>query len=267
MFQPNTKANCKSLRPSALTMSALMLAGLFASCNAIAQNAPNDGGQIGLAAISTYEYKGSDQSSNIVAPMLEYEWSNGWFAGIRGVGHKWTFGEQLEAGVKVAYEPGREENRSAALKGLGDVDSSGQFGVFVQYALGGGFATKSNLLMDLGMSNKGLMWDLGLQFGSPIGRDWRFGAEVTATYANKDYMQSFFGVTAKQSQASGYSTYEPSAGLRDLAASVALTYIVTPTVSFKGVISNSSLKGDARNAPMVRSTSATSSLVALTYAF
>jgi MipA family protein len=255
------------LRTSVLPLSALALLSLAVASEASAQNLPRDGGRVGLVAIGTYEYAGSDESRNVVLPVLDYEWANGWFAGVGGVGRKWAAGDSLQYGLKLDYDAGREEGRSAALKGLGNVDPSAELGGFVQYALGGGFAAKTALRMGSGVGNKGVLWDVGLDYGTALGAKWRLGAGLTATYANRDYLQSYFGVTPEQSLASGYATYAPSAGLRDVAVKVSLTYIVTPAVAITGAVTNSSLLGDAKDAPMVKKTSATTSLLALTYAF
>jgi outer membrane protein len=254
-------------RKSALSLSLMALAGFCLATDARAQKPPQDGGRVGLAAIGSYEYVGSDETRNAWLPVFDYEWANGWFAGVNGVGHQWTSGDSLKYGVKLGYDSGREESRSTALKGLGNVDASAEVGGFVQYALGKGFAAKTGVRVGSGVDNKGALWDVGVDYGTALGANWRLGAGLSATYANSDYLQSYFGVTAKQALASGYRVYTPSAGLRDVAVKVSLTYMVTPTVALTGVVSNSTLMGDAKDAPMVRKTSATTGLLALTYAF
>lgn len=247
-------------------LSVLALAGAALTTQAHAQQVAQDGGRIGLAAIGTYEYSGSDETRNLVLPVIDYEWANGWFAGFNGVGRQWTTGD-LQYGARLTADFGREEGRSSALRGLGNVDPSAELGGFVRYALGGGVAAKTGLRAGSGVGNKGALWDVGLEFGRPLGADWRLGGGLTATYANSDYLQSYYGVTPAQSAASGYAVYTPSAGLRDVTAKVSLTYLFTPRVALTGVLSHTSLMGDAKDAPMVRRTSAASGLVALTYAF
>ena len=253
-------------RVSPLHLSLLVAASAALMTPAHAQKAAQDGGRVGLAAIGAYEYLGSDETRNLVLPVVEYEWASGWFAGINGVGRQWTTGD-LQYGAKLTYDFGREESRSTALRGLGNVDPSAELGGFVRYALGGGVAAKTGVRVGAGVDNKGALWDLGLEFSRPLGTDWRLGGGLTATYATSDYLQSYFGVTPKQALASGYAVYSPSAGLRDVTAKVSLTYLFTPRVALTGVVSHTSLMGDAKDAPMVRRTSAATGLVALTYAF
>lgn len=254
------------LRVSTVPLSVLAIASATLTTQVHAQQAPHDGGRVGLAAIGTYEYSGSDETRNLVLPVLDYQWANGWFAGFNGVGRQWTHGD-LQYGAKLTVDFGREEGRSTALRGLGNVDPSAELGGFVRYALGGGVAATSGLRAGSGVGNKGALWDVGLEFGRPLGADWRLGGGVTATYANSDYLQSYYGVTPAQAAASGYAVYTPSAGLRDVTAKVSLTYLFTPRVALTGVLSHTSLMGDAKDAPMVRRTSAATGLLALTYAF
>lgn len=255
------------LRVFTLSLSALTAASAAMLGGAHAQQPPKDGGRVGLAAIGGYEYQGSDETRTLVLPTLDYTWANGWFAGVNGVGRQWSAGENLQYGLKLGYDMGREEGRSTALRGLGNVDASAEVGGFARYALGSGFAAKTSVRAGSGVDNKGALWDVGLEYGQPLGASWRLGSELTATYANADYLQSYFGVTAKQAQASGYAVYTPSAGLRDVSARVSLTYLISPQWSLTGGLRHTQLMGDAKDAPMVRKSSANTALLALGYAF
>lgn len=255
------------LRVFTLSLSALTAASAAMLGVAHAQQPPKDGGRVGLAAIGGYEYQGSDETRTLVLPTLDYTWANGWFAGVNGVGRQWSAGENLQYGLKLGYDMGREEGRSTALRGLGNVDASAEVGGFARYALGSGFAAKTSVRAGSGVDNKGALWDVGLEYGQPLGASWRLGSELTATYANADYLQSYFGVTAKQAQASGYAVYTPSAGLRDVSARVSLTYLISPQWSLTGGLRHTQLMGDAKEAPMARKSSANTALLALGYAF
>ncbi len=255
------------LRLPTLAVSMLTAVGSACLSSAHAQQGPKDGGRVGLVALGGYEYQGSDETRTQVLPALDYTWANGWFAGVSGVGRQWNAGDNLQYGLKLGYDMGREEGRSSALRGLGTVDASAEVGCFARYTLGNGFAAKTSLRAGSGVDSKGALWDLGVEYGHALGASWRLGSELTATYANADYLQSYFGVTAKQAQASGYAVYTPSAGMRDVSARVSLTYLISPQWSLTGGLRHTQLLGDAKDAPMVRKTSANTALLALNYAF
>lgn len=254
-------------RLSALSLSLLAVAGIALVGTASAQQAPKAGGRAGVIALWGDAYQGSDESRTVVLPAVDYTWANGWFAGVSGAGRQWQASERLQYGLKLGYDMGREEGRSAALRGLGNVDASAELGGFARYGLGGGLAVKTSLRAGAGVDSKGALWDVGLEYGQPLGASWRLGSEVSATYANADYLQSYFGVTAKQAQASGYAVYTPSAGLRDVSARVSLTYLISPQWSITGGLRHTQLHGDAKDAPMVRKSSSNMALLAVGYAF
>lgn len=70
-----------------------------------------------------------------------------------------------------------------------------------------------------------------------------------------------------QAGRSGYAPYAPGAGLRDVRASVALSYHLSPKVTFTGVLSAVSLQEDAKRSPLVRDRSTVNAIVGVGYAF
>ena len=87
------------------------------------------------------------------------------------------------------------------------------------------------------------------------------------TYANTEYTQTYFGVDAAQAGTSGYVSYAPGAGLRDVRANVALSYQLSPKVIFTSAVSAVSLQEDAKRSPLVRDRNTVNAIVGLRYAF
>jgi outer membrane protein len=232
------------------------------------QSSPNEGGRVGIAAIQTTKYQGSDESRSLAFPSIDYEWSNGWFAGTTtGIGKKWGASDGLQYGAKLLYDFGREESNSTALRGLGNIDPSVDFAVFAQYAIGNGFSGKTLLRYGSGVENEGALLELGLNYSTSLSDKMRFGAGIGTTFANANYLQSHFGVTNKQSLASGYKVYTPTAGIRDATVNVSLTYLLSPKIALTGVLANKTLMGDAKDGPMVKKTNSSDAILAVTYAF
>jgi len=261
-----TKYSKFSIRFAATVVA--LFAGFASAQSLLKQSTKNDGGRVGMAAIQTTQYQGSDESRSLALPSIDYEWSNGWFAGTStGIGKKWGASDGVQYGAKLLYDFGREESNSTALRGLGNVDPSVDFAVFAQYAIGNGFSGEAVLRYGSGVENKGALLELALNYGTSLSDKVRFGAGVGTAFANDSYMQSHFGVTSKQSLASGYKVYTPTAGIRDATVNVSLTYIFSPQIALTGVLTNKTLLGDAKGGPMVKKTSSTDALFALTYAF
>ena len=229
---------------------------------------PGDGGTVGGAIISGRQYPGSDQRRTVALPLLDYQWKSGWFAGTtNGLGYNFSRQPDMDYGVRLTADLGRKASRSSALRGMGDIDARPEAGIFYNYALSPSFALTSSLRYGSGNDHNGIVVDVGAAYSMALAPQWRLGLGVTATYANAKYMQSYFGVTPGQAATSGYAPYAAGAGIRDVRASAALTYSVTPRVFITTALSASSLQGDAKDSPLTRKRSTATGIVSVSYAF
>jgi len=228
----------------------------------------NDGGTTGAVLISGTQYAGSDERRTLVRPVLDYQWANGWFAGVsNGVGLNFSSSPQTDYGLRVTADFGRKASRSNALRGMGDIDAHAEVGGFFNHALASGVFFTSSVRYGSGQDGKGLLLDLGTGYGTMLAPQWRLGVGAALTVANAEYLQSYFGVTAAQSAASGYRVFTPGAGLRDVRANVAVTHFFDKRLSATLALSVSSLQGDANSSPLTRQSSTASGVLALSYAF
>lgn len=227
-----------------------------------------DGGIVALAGVFGHEYMGSDERRSRVLPGLDYMWRNGFFAGSgNGIGMNFSSRPDLSYGLRLTADFGRDEDRSAALKGMGDIDARPEFGGFLNYNLNQNFVLISSLRYGAGNDRKGLQADLGAAYRTRLGTDWDLGVGMALTLANAELMQSNFGVTAAQAVTSKYAVYTPGSGLRDVRANISLTYHISPRMGLTGAVSASSLQGDAKDSPLTREASPVNGVLALTYLF
>ncbi len=227
-----------------------------------------DGGTAGAAVVATYEYQGSDERSTLVIPLLDYQWANGWFAGItNGIGYNFSDSPQMQYGLRLTVDKGRKERRANPLRRMGNVDMAAEGGAFFNYSLPHGLFLTSSVRYGAGDNHKGLVVDLGAGYMTEIAPKWHLGAGVGVTLANADYMQSYFGVTAAQAAATGYAIYSAGSGARDARANVALTYSIDQRTSVTAVLSASSLLGHAQDSPLTRKRTSGSGVLGINYAF
>ena len=227
-----------------------------------------DGGSVGAAVIASHPYQGSDKRRTLVLPVLDYQWANGWFAGVtNGIGYNFSDSPQLQYGLRLTADLGRKESRASALRGMGDVDPAAEGGAFFNYSPAEGLFLTSSVRHGAGADNKGLVVDLGAGYSTEVAPKWHLGAGTGITLANARYMQSFFGVSASQSAASGYAVYAAGSGARDVRANLALTYSIDPRTAVTTVFSASSLLGDAKDSPLTRKRTSETGVLAITYAF
>ncbi|MBS1139770.1 MAG: MipA/OmpV family protein [Proteobacteria bacterium] len=227
-----------------------------------------DRGSAGLAVIAGMAYQGADERRTLVLPGLDYQWRNGWFAGTRnGIGYNFGQTRELQYGLRVTADFGRDESRSDALRGMGDIDPKPELGAFLNYSLNKEITLTSSLRYGSGNDSAGMVIDLGAGYSTKLSPLWRLGFGASMTLANEDYMQSYFGVTAAQSASSGYSAYRPGFGLRDVRANAALSYQITPSVAILGTLSVSSLQGDAKDSPLTRQATSVTGVATVSYEF
>jgi MipA family protein len=227
-----------------------------------------DGGTAGPVVFTDTAYQGSDERRTRVLPMPDYQWANGWFAGLsNGVGINFSQSAKTQYGLRVTADMGRKAGRSTALRGMGEVGAKPEVGAFFNLALNPGWSLSSSLRLGSGQGGKGLLIDLGAGYSTAIAAPWRIGAGAALTAVNADRAQSYFGVTAAQSARSGYAVYTPKAGLRDVRTSLWLSYALNLRTRITGAVAASSLVGDARNSPLTKQTTTATGELAVSVAF
>lgn len=257
------------------SMAATLLAGACAPAQAQADLyrrviPPNveQGGTIGVALLAGREYPGSEASRVRLLPSLDYQWRNGLFAGVlNGVGYNASSRPDLAWGVRVTADFGREERRSAALAGLGDIEARPEFGAFVSWQPSRAFSLGASLRWGSGNGRDGLLVDAGAGWSTALGPALRLGASLATTWANAAYAQAYFGIDSAQAVRSGYGVYTPAAGVRDVRVGATLVYRLVPAWSLAASVTRTELLGDAKRSPIVRAAGSTSAVLALGYSF
>lgn len=227
-----------------------------------------DGGYVGLTAISAPEYLGSDQRKAAAFPAISYQWANGWFAGLdNGLGYNFSTNPAWHYGLRLTADMGRKSDDSANLRGMGDVDAKPELGGFVTFSPADGLAFTGSVRYGSGQSSNGTVVGLGVGYSVSLAPQWRLGGRLGVTLADRQHMQSYFGVDAQQSSRSGHRLYTPDAGLRDTNLGLSLTYAINPRTYLSAELSGNMLGSDAKNSPLARSSQSSATVLALTYAF
>ena len=225
-------------------------------------------GIVGAVVISAPDYMGSAERSILVLPSIDYQWKNGWFAGLtNGVGYQFPSRPDLQFGLRVSADLGRKESRTSELAGMGDINPRPEAGVFFNYFPTTEVFLTSSLRYGAGNDRNGMQIDLGAGYGKQLAPQWRAAVGVAATWVNGDYMQAFFGVTPQQAAASGYATYSAGSGFRDVRVNASLTHFIDARWSVTGALTVRSLQGDARDSPIVFESTPVTGVLALSYSF
>lgn len=176
---------------------------------------------IGAAPVLSPVWQGSRDTALSIFPDLRFAYKDVIFASIpEGLGWNAVNTGGWKAGPLAKIRFGRDEERggspflitgnSDALRGLGDVSVAGEVGGFVERRLG---AWRARVEVRQGFGgHTGIVADGSINYQARLGRTFMsFGPR--ATLASGDFMETYFGIDAAQSQRSGLRPYAPSGGL------------------------------------------------------
>lgn len=237
---------------------------------------PGLSGSVGLGVLTTPTYDGSDRRRTLGVPMIALNWrTEDWgTVSLDTQGLAWQFLDRdgWRASVLGAIDPGRKDRRPSALDiapgdarlaGMGRIDASAQVGAAFGYG-----PVQLSMLKAVGdKGSRGARVTLGAELPWVVTPTLGVSAAVVGTWADRRYMQSYFGVTAAQSAASGYDAYTPRAGLQKVELDVGADQALSEHIHLKAGVGLSRLMSDAARSPLVQRRTGVSAQVGLAYAF
>lgn len=151
--------------------------------------------------------------------------------------------------VRPAFRWRGEREESDLLPGFGDVDAAYEFGAAVAYRRGI-WRAFAELRRGFG-GHEGLVGEVGVDaISQPTPRlDIAIGPRLT--FASKDYMQTYFGVTPLQAAATGIAPFDADAGVKSLGVETSLRYALNEDWFVVGKAGYFGLLGDAAASPVV----------------
>lgn len=228
-------------------------------------------GFIGAAVLLSSEYQGSSEEDISILPYLSLKNVKGFdlrattlsyrlFEAGTGQGFgKWS----IRAGPNVGYSSGRDSDDSPTLTGFEDVDFSIPVGGQIRSSFGP-VGLQFQVAKDIAGGHDGITADASI---GTLYRKGPFAIQpfAAAHWGNNDYHDSFFGVSAAQSAASGLEAFDADSGLYAYSANVVTwyefgkknTYAITLLGSYK------QFTGDADDSPILNAIDGTDNEVTL----
>lgn len=219
---------------------------------------------VGAAAIVAPEYEGSDKFKVVPFPIVSASYGDWLHLDARGLTANVYTSNGFRVGVRGGYELGRKEDDSDYLAGLGDIDMGGVIGGVASYQTGP-FKVYAEIDKTLGGSD-GLTGTLGASASHKYDC-FIFSADTSATFADDNYMEAYFGVNASQSARSGLPQYDAKAGLKRVDLKASVTYVITENWSVTGTAGAGLLMGDAKDSPIVKDKVQPFAMMGLAYRF
>ena len=200
------------------------------------------GGGIGIAP----DYEGSEDYEAVPVPFANVTWSNGMFFNLLGLKAKANLipSNFWRLGPIYNYRSKRSDVDNNAVDAMNSVSDANELGLFAGFDYQNWFVSLE-FLADVGNAHEGWYSTLKGGYKWPISSSWSLSIGAHTTYADEDYMETYFGVDANNVGASGLSFYDPDGGFKDVGLDLGANYIITNTWSARALGSYSLLVGDA----------------------
>jgi outer membrane scaffolding protein for murein synthesis (MipA/OmpV family) len=163
---------------------------------------------------------------------------------------------QWRVGPVLNYRFGRDKDvKSPAIRALGPIKDAVETGAFAGYTMPLGDGTlgfSGEVLTDASDVHKGWTSSASVRYSRAITP--AFGVEVisTASFMDKKYAQTYFGVTSSQSAASALPVYAAKSGAKDVGIDVLGSYKVSENYSVTGFVGYRRLLSEAADSPIVK---------------
>jgi outer membrane scaffolding protein for murein synthesis (MipA/OmpV family) len=210
---------------------------------------------VGIAAEAEPFYAGSRAYKVQGGPVLNFQYRDIAFISTgNGIGYNAVRGDHYQVGVSMGYDLGRSmRNDYTNLRGMGDIGAAPVAKVFGTWVLSKNFplVMRADARQFIGGA-EGAVGDVGAYMPLPgSSRSFVLFAGPSITLATQHYLQTVYGVSERQSLASGHPVYDPHAGLSAAGIGVSATKFLTShwLLNVDGAVDH--ILGDAAHSPIV----------------
>ncbi|WP_372070580.1 MipA/OmpV family protein (plasmid) [Tistrella mobilis] len=204
---------------------------------------------LGAGAELAPEYEGGEDMEVSPVPLVLFTWQDWLTVSPGGAEARVARWGQLSVSGRLGYEGGRDQDDADRLKGLGDVDGAATAGLKLAW---NPEPFEVYLTVDRALGgNDGLTGTLGLDYTMEVSERLTLTAGVAAVMADDKHMQSYFGIDARQSTASGLARYDAEAGLKRVEFETTATWMMGGNWLLRGAAGVGVLTGDAADSPVV----------------
>jgi MipA family protein len=234
---------------------------------------------VGAMALSQPEYEGSERRIIKLRPLWAYQWGRFRLSTSRsaaamnfasdpqgpGASALLVDGNRFRFGGALRFDSGRQSGDSPRLIGLPDIERTLRGRVFVGYKLSDRWDVSANVSQDLLGRQGGAVGSLDLGYHKRLGDNIVWSAGLGMSFANRQNMQTYFGITPEQSATSKLPVFMASSGLRNVYVGTGFITSLTPRWILFGNAGASRLLGDAAASPLTGQQSSVSAGLGLAY--
>jgi MipA family protein len=214
-------------------------------------DAPMEGGtnlSVGPGLYLTPSYPGASTSRGFVLPYVDAEYAGRLYtnaADLIGVYAYKTVGDAVGAAIQYDFTE-RLAKDNLSFRYLREVEATPRAKLFAAKTIGI-FTADFNIATDIAHRGQGTLAQANLWVTIPFVKHWLFSFGPGLTWADHQYMTTFFTITPAQAAVSPLHTYTASAGVDDLHLNAVATYEISSRWSLGASAYEARLHGDADN--------------------
>ncbi|WP_293935479.1 MipA/OmpV family protein [Iodobacter sp.] len=239
-----------------------------------AAEAPKDESKITLGVGVGYGPEFVGGKKNKVSPIFyaDYQAANGFFAGMRGIGFQAEKGI-FDGSIALAYggsrgdDVGNFSDTKSKFKGMGDIQNSALLNLEAGVNLWDVAHLSMGAELKLNHRENGHAYHLGISAPLYSTESNQISVSSFAHYADAKYAQTYYGVTAAQSLASGYKIYAPKAGFDMGSLTLTWNHSFDKNWGISSSIGVQRLFKNAENSPLTESKTSPTATMVVGYSF
>ena len=208
--------------------------------------------KLGLGIAASPEYEGSEDYEAVPVPLFSVAWASGRFIQLTGANFKANVlsGGTWQLGPAIQFRKKRDDDvNNSAVADLRKIDNAVEVGGFAGFKVNQ-WAASIQVVKDTSDEHDGLLTTISGSY-TYVGDSLISRFELSTTYADDDYMETYFQVDSKNVGTSGLPFYNADSGIKDVGLSVVADYSLNKSWSIMGIGSYTRLVGDAEDSPVV----------------
>ncbi|EME7880285.1 MipA/OmpV family protein [Enterobacter hormaechei] len=221
-------------------------------------------------------YSGSDKSRVTAAQVVDYAMANGLFISTtRGLGYGNRVGN-LDYSAALSYRAGRKDrdvssdsiaSGSDYLRGMGDIKGSAVVVPGLGYRVTDWLNVQLQAEVPVSERDNGEAVHFGIASPLYTSPENSLTLALTGSWGSSKYMQTYYGVSAAQSSASGFARHDAGSGIYAYSLNLDWTHKLTSRWSLLAAAGVTQLTGEAGDSPIVQRKTPPVGSLKVTYSF
>ena len=207
---------------------------------------------IGLGAGFAPDYEGSEDYQGVPMLLLKGSYDSGRSFNLTGTNLRVNVvpSKVYSFGPVLNYRMKRDDVDNSRVDAMKDVDAAFEAGVYAGVDINS-WLLGAEFLTDVSDEHDGTLAQLSAGYRWKATADLTITPKAFATYADENYMDTYFGVNADNRGSSGLPDFEADSGFKDAGVNLVVNYTPWRQWGIMGVLSYSALLNDAKDSPLV----------------